>query len=426
MRPAPPAISIIDVNSCYVSIELLFKPWLRNRACIVLSNNDSACVARNSHAKALGIRMGQPWHEIAHLVRSGQVHAFSSCYELYQDMSNRIMAVLATQAPRIEVYSIDEAWLDLSGLPESEYAAWGRDVRDTVLRQVGIPVGVGIGPTKTLAKLANWAAKTWAPKTGWVVDLSDPCRQARLLKLAPVEEVWGIGPRLTRRLADMGVKTAWELAKMDARLLRRIFGVTVERTARELAGERCFEVGESPGPKQMIAATRSFGRKITRYEDIAAAIATHTVRAAAKLRAQGSLCQCLQVFARTSAFAKQGQSYSGQRIVALPCPTDDSRTLVSAALEGLAHLYREGPRYAKAGIVLSQFVAGDRYTPDLFAPPPRPKSHDLMRAMDAINAKMGRATVRLAREDAGHGWQMRRELLSPRYTTVWEDLAPAG
>lgn len=417
-------LALIDANAFYVSCQLLFQPWLRGTPVVVASNNDGCVVSRNDEAKRLGIKMGAPVFELRELVRRKQVTVFSSNYELYQSLSNRVMAILEEQAPRIFVYSIDEAFADISGVPNPE--EWGRSVQQQILRRVGLPVGVGIGPTKTLAKIANWAAKRWKARTGCVVDLRDRNRQEKLLQYAPVGEVWGIGPRLSKRLAEeLQVKTAWQLANTDPKHLRRHFNVNVERTARELLGMSCFPFLDSgPVRKQMIISSRSFGEKVYALEDLQAAVAGFVGIAAEKLRAQGSFANCLQVFARTSPFSA-GDQYSGTRILAMPYPADDTRDLLRAALSGLEALYRPGYAYAKAGVVLSQFAERGAITGDLFAPKPRPNSQRLMAVMDAINIKQGRGAIRLGRQQPVGCWSMKRELLTPAYTTSWRGLAKA-
>lgn len=387
-------LALIDVNAFYVSCQVLFQPWLRSTPVVVASNNDGCVVSRNDEAKRLGIKMGTPVFELRELVRRRQVTVFSSNYELYQSLSNRVMAILEELAPRIFVYSIDEAFADISGVPNPE--EWGRSVQQQILQRVGLPVGVGIGPTKTLAKIANWAAKRWKAKTGCVVDLRDRDRQQKLLQYAPAGEVWGIGPRLSKRLAEeLQMKTAWQLANTDPKHLRGHFNVNVERTARELLGMACFPFMDGgPVRKEMIISSRSFGEKVYALEDLQAAVAGFVGIAAAKLRAQGSLANCLQVFARTSPFST-GDQYSGTRILAMPYPADDTRDLLRAALTGLEALYRPGYAYAKAGVVLSQFAERGAITGDLFAPQPRPNSQRLMAVMDAINIKQGRGAFRL-------------------------------
>ncbi len=417
-------IALVDANAFYCSAQILFEPWLRDKAVVVASNNDGAVVSRNDPAKALGVQMGQPVFELREVRERGQLVVFSSNYALYQSISNRIMAILEEMAPRIFVYSIDECFADLSGVADPE--GWGRRARDEIQQRLGMPVGVGIAPTKTLAKLANWAAKKWKAKTGCVVDLSDPVRQEKLLKYAPVSEVWGIGRALSAKLqGELNIHTAWQLATADAKLLRRHFNVNVERTSCELRGIACFPfVDGTPDRKQQIICSRSFGEKVLSLDELENAVTSHASTAAGKLRAQGSLANCVQVFARSSPFAS-GQPFSGARIVAMPYPTSDTRDIAQAALQGLRSFYREGIAYAKAGVVLTQFVERGTITGDLFAPAPRAGSDQLMQVMDAINAKQGRGAVRLARDQVAGGWSMKREMLSPAYTTSWKALPKA-
>lgn len=304
--------------------------------------------------------------------------------------------------------------------------ALGREIRRRVLKEVGIPVGVGIAPTKTLSKLASFASKKW-PKTGGVVDLRDPARQRRLLSLPvmTVDEVWGIGRRHTERLNAMGIKQAVQLADFDRKTLRRLFNVNVERTARELAGERCFELEESPEPKKMIACTRSFGERVYELALLEQAVATYASRASEKLRLQNQMCRMVQVFVSTGAFTEGAERYSRSACVPLPYPSADSRDIVEAAQAGLRAIYASGPAFAKAGVILMDFVAAGHFTDDLFAPPPRPNSSRLMSVVDDINRRQGRNTVRLARTLSDTGWGMKRERMSKRYTTSWSELPVA-
>ncbi|WP_313479194.1 translesion error-prone DNA polymerase V subunit UmuC [Stutzerimonas kunmingensis] len=412
--------ALVDGNNFFVSCERLFRPSLHGIPVVVLSSNDGCAIARSPEAKALGVKMGQPYFELRDLeIRNGLV-CCSSNFALYSDLSSRLMRLLGTMAVRQSIYSIDESFLWLGGVP-GDLEALGRTMRDRAAREVGIPVGVGIAPTKTLAKLANWGAKKWKA-TGGVVDLQDPARQRRLLALADVGEVWGIGRQLSARLNAMGVTTALHLADYDRKTLRRIFSVNVERTARELSGERCFELEESPEPKKMIACTRSFGTRKFALQELQEAVVGYATRAGEKLRKQRQLCQAIQVFVRSSPFDKKGTPYSRAVCVALPYPSSDTRDLAAAALGGLQAIYRPGPAYAKAGVILMDFVDPGRFTPDLFAPPPRSGGDRLMAVVDAINAKQGKGTIRPARLSAELGFSIKREKLSPRFTTSWTDL----
>lgn len=292
-------IALIDANSFYCSAQTLFEPWYRDVPVVVASNNDGCVVSRNDASKAAGIKMGVPLFELKDMAARGQVKIYSSNYALYQSISNRIMAIIEELAPRIFVYSVDECFADLTGVPDPE--AWGINARNEIMRRLGMPVGVGIARTKTLAKLANWAAKKWKKQTGCVVALLDPVRQEKLLRYAPVEEVWGIGRRLNVRLQnDLGIHTAWELAQANPQLLRRQFSVNVERTARELQGVPCFPfVDGTPDRKQQIICSRSFGEKLFAHDHLASAVTAFASTAAGKLRAQNSMTCCVQVFAQT-------------------------------------------------------------------------------------------------------------------------------
>lgn len=415
-------IALIDCNAFYCSAEILFKPWLREKAVVVASNNDGAIVSRTDEAKKLGIKMGQPLFEIGHLVESGQVTVFSSNYALYQSMSNRIMAIIAEQAPRAAIYSIDECFVDLSGVEALE--EWGRSVQGEVMKRLGMPVGVGIGRTMTLAKMASYAAKKWKQKTGCVVVLDDPDKERKLLAYAPVGEVWGVGRRTVEKLSTMGIHSALDLATADPKWLRGQMSVNIERTARELNGMCSYAFGcESPEKKKMIASTRSFGSKIFELHQLEKAVSRFVAIAAEKLRRQDSLAQCIQVFARSSLFRIE-KPFSRSVMVKMAYPTQDTRVLTQAALEALRGLYVDGVAYAKAGIVLSHLVDAQGMTADLFDNTPK-NSEALMKVMDAINLRQGRGTLRLARDVDGGSWKMSRKHLSPEFTTQWGDLPQA-
>jgi DNA polymerase V len=339
-----------------------------------------------------------------------------------QDLSNRVMQVLRREAPQIEPYSIDEAWLDLTGIPDRDLDAFGRHIQGAIYREVGIPVGVGISTTKTLAKLANWSSKKWKAKTGAVVDLCDPIKQEKLLRYADVSEVWGIGKRLTTQLQSMGINKAWDLSQFDPKTLRRQLNINVERTARELSGESCLSLTEDVEPKQMIACTRSFSERVEDFHALRTAICTFVANASRKLREQRQYASCIQVFVRTSPFDTSDMQYGKSVTVPLTCPTYDTRDLLTAAVEGLRQIYIQGPRYAKAGVILSQFFDAGMFTDDLFAPPIRKNTEQLMGVLDKINMTHGRGSVRFGSEPAVASWHMKQQLLSPQYTTRWSDV----
>ena len=417
---------LVDCDCFYVSAERLFDPTLIGVPVVALSNSDGCVVSRcpiakskDSNAGGLGIKMGAPFFEIKHLMKSHGLRVVSSNYALYQEVSNRVMRVLETFAPRIEVYSIDESWLDCSGIP-GELEALGREIQSAVKKQTGIGVGVGFGPTKTLAKAANFSAKKWRSQTGGVVVLMDEIRRDKLLKWMPVDEIWGIGRKLSARLEAMGIRKAIDLAHYDKKSLRKLFNVNVEKTSMELEGVSCYALSDGPEPKQTIASTRSFGERVTTLQGLTEAVATYASRACAKLRSEGQLSSCLQVFIQTSRF--DDKPYSRAVICGLVAPSNDTRLFVAAALEGLNKIFVPGYRYAKAGIVLSQFTSGEGYQRDMFAPEPRRNSDVLMTVVDGINARYGRGSIRLAVEPPIPQWGMKRDFLSDSYCTDWSQL----
>ncbi len=412
--------ALIDCNSFYASCERVYRPWLGDVPVVVLSNNDGCVIARTREAKLLGIPMGAPYFQWRDQMREWGVVCFSSNYELYGQMSARVMTTLEEMFPRLEVYSIDEAFADLTGL-QSDLVEMGREARARVLLWTGIPVGVGIGPTKTLAKLANWAAKTWRKSEG-VIDLRDPSRRDRLLQMTDVSEVWGVGRRLTARLQPLGIKTAWDLAQYDPGSLRRHFSVVLEKTARELRGISCLQLEEAVPPRQMICSSKMFGARVRELPQIREAVAAYVSKAAEKLRAQGSLAGALQVAIRTGMHNPDQPRYANAINCPLPYPTDDTRVLAAAAIRGLDAIYRPGYAYSKADVLLMDLRQRGEFTGDLFAASPSPGADRLMAVIDRINAREGRGTVRLGRIPAAPEWAMRREMMSQRYTTRWDEL----
>ena len=417
---------LVDCDCFYVSAERLFDPSLIGVPVVALSNSDGCVVSRCPIAKGkdpatggLSIKMGAPFFEIKHLMKSHGLRVVSSNYVLYQEVSNRVMRVLETFAPRIEVYSIDESWLDFTGI-QGDLEALGREIQLAVKKQTGIGVGVGFGPTKTLAKAANFSAKKWRKETGGVVVLMDEIRRDKLLKWMSVDEIWGIGRKLSGRLEAMGVKKAIDLARYDKKSLRKLFNVNVEKTSMELQGVSCYALSEGAEPKQTIASTRSFGERVTTLQGLRQAVATYASRATAKLRSEGQLASCVQVFIQTSRF--DDRPYSRAVICGLVTPSNDTREFVALALEGLNKIYVPGYRYAKAGIVLSQFVSGEGYQPDMFAPEPRRNSETLMKVVDGINVRYGRGSIRLGAEPPIPQWGMKRDYLSDSFVTDWTAL----
>ncbi|MFK3772614.1 translesion error-prone DNA polymerase V subunit UmuC [Pseudomonas sp. NPDC089406] len=421
MPPVPePVFALIDCNSFYASCERVFRPDLARTPIVVLSNNDGCVIARSAEAKAYA-RMGEPYFQIRDKLRRHGVLAFSSNYALYGDMSQRVMALIESMVPACEVYSIDECFADLRGIP-GDLTAFGREVRARVLRCTGIPVGVGIARTKTLAKLANHTAKRLQAHTGGVVDICEPFKRDWVLRNTGVSEVWGIGKRLTAHLAELGIRTAMDLARADARLLRDKFSVVVEKTARELNGIACLELDEAEPPRQEICCSRMFGERLTELAPIRQAVATYTARAAEKLRAQGSLCRRLRVSIRTGLFNPDEAQHAQGALVQLPYPSNDTRLLTGAATEALGRLYRPGFRYSKAEVLLLELCRPGEFTGDLFNAAQAAGAGRLMAVLDEVNGRYGRGALRAGSVPLAPEWGMRREMMSQAYTTRVEQL----
>ncbi len=414
--------ALVDVNSFYASCEMVFRPDLRGRPVVVLSNNDGCVIARNHEAKLLEIPMGAPYFKMKSQFERHQVAVFSSNYALYGDMSQRVMTLLEELSPAVYQYSIDEAFVNLSGIHRTEeLEAFGRHVRSTLLQCTGLTVGVGIGPTKTLAKLANYAAKRW-PKFEGVVDLSLQARQRKLLAKVAVGEIWGVGRRMVKKLNDMGITTALELAEMPASLIRKNFSVVMERTVRELRGESCLEPEEYMPTKQQIISSRSFSQKVSEYGPMREAICSHAVRAAERLRAQHQYCRYVSVFLKTSPFAGNDVYYGNDAGTEIHIPTQDSRDIVAAAVKCLETIWREGHRYQKCGVMLGDFFSRGVAQLGLFDDyRPRANSEQLMEVLDFVNRRE-KGRLWFAGQGITRSWEMKRHRLSPAYTTRFSDL----
>ncbi|CAM7864003.1 Nucleotidyltransferase/DNA polymerase DinP involved in DNA repair [Klebsiella michiganensis] len=415
--------ALCDVNSFYASCETVFRPDLKGRPVVVLSNNDGCVIARSAEAKPF-VKMGEPYFKQKDLFRRHGIIAFSSNYELYADMSNRVMTTLEELSPRCEIYSIDEAFCDLTGVRNCrDLTDFGREIRETVLRRTHLTVGVGIAQTKTLAKLANHAAKQWQRQTGGVVDLSNLERQRKLMAILPVDEVWGVGRRISKKLEAMGIDTVLKLADTDIRFIRKHFNVVLERTVRELRGEPCLGLEEFAPVKQEIVCSRSFGGRITEYHEMRQAICTYASRAAEKLRGEHQYCRFISAFVKTSPFALNEPYYGNSASVKLLTPTQDSRDIITAATKCLDAIWKDGHRYQKAGVMLGDFYSQGVAQLNLFDDnAPRQNSEKLMEVLDHLNAKDGRGTLYFAGQGIQAAWQMKREMLSPRYTTRYSDL----
>uniref|UniRef100_E6QDZ7 DNA polymerase V, subunit C n=1 Tax=mine drainage metagenome TaxID=410659 RepID=E6QDZ7_9ZZZZ len=423
------AIALVDANNFYVSCERVFRPDLEGRPVVVLSNNDGCVVARSAEVRALGVAMGTPWFQLKKLAKREGVIALSSNYSLYADMSNRMMGILSSFSPIQEVYSIDECFLDLQGFAQDQLSSMGQAAREKVRQWVGLPVGVGIAATKTLSKLANHVAKKMPEYAGVCVwdDLPEGDQQ-RLLQQLPVSEVWGVGRQWTTRLQEAGIQTVWDLRKADPALMRKRFSILMERSIRELRGEPCIAMVEIPPPRQEIQSSRSFGRPVTSTEELGEAISLYTVKAAYKLRRQGSVAGALRVFIHTSPFQAHLPQYHATRTVALNHSSQDTRLFLQAGRIALADMYRSGFAYAKAGVHLLEITSADALQGDLFtSAEDEARANQLMITLDRVNARFGSGTLQpgLAGLQEPRGWAMKRGNKSPAYTTRWADLARA-
>jgi len=416
----PPVFALVDCNNFYASCERVFNPMLEGKPLVVLSNNDGCVVARSNEAKALGIGMGVPEFQIRPLLRAQQVQVFSSNYRLYGDMSQRVMETLEQFCPDSEIYSIDEAFLSLSGFTSRNLTEYGRTIRTTVKRWTGIPVSVGIAETKTLAKIANRVAKR-TPDTGGVFDLlACPDRDALLGRTA-VEDVWGIGPNSARLLKQHGIMTALQLRQADDQWIRKRMGVVGLRLVMELRGVSCLDLEQYPAPKQSLTCSRAFGTLINTFAEMEEAVSVYTSRVAEKLRRGGLAATVLTVCLTTNEF-KEGPQYSNALTLNLPVVTDSTSELIRYALHGIRAIYRDGYLYKKAGVILTGLVPANQTQADLFDDRDRGRSKRLMSALDSINDRWGAGTLHYASSGITKAWKTQFHRRSPAYTTDWDAL----
>ncbi|POP52609.1 Y-family DNA polymerase [Zhongshania marina] len=410
--------ALVDCNSFYASCEQIFRPDLRGKPVVVLSNNDGFVVARSKEAKDLNIPDLTLYIKVAPILRKHKVAVFSSNYPLYGDMSSRVMSILREYSPQVEVYSIDEMFLELEGMNE-DLTPFGQTIKKRIWKETRLPVCVGFGSTKTLAKVANHGAKKIPALNGVCWIQRDDQRQW-LLQRMPVNKVWGIGSRIQRKLNELDINTAWDLATADARRLRRRFSVNLERTIAELNGEACYALEEVPPAKKQIYCTRGFGVKAVSLPPIIEAISLYASRAAEKLREQSHLATTLHVFIQTSPYDRQ--YYSRSTVVQLPYPTDDTRIISRYAQYAAKSLYLEGYSYLKAGVGIIEMVDRKFLQSDLFSSGQAGDTDKLMSLLDGINRRFGRDTLQLAGEGVQKKWYMRQAYRSPSYTTRISDL----
>ena len=416
-----PLIALVDVNNFYASCERVFDPSLEGRPVIVLSNNDGCVVARSQEAKRLGIGMGVPAFEIQALIRRHNVHVFSSNYTLYGDMSRRVMETMACFSPEIEVYSIDEAFLRLTGRAMEAPETWGREVRATIRQWTGLPVSVGIATTKVLAKVANHLAKN-DKKAGGVWVIRDLISEDAALAELPVEEIWGIGPNHSKRLHGLGILTAMDFRDMQDDKVQALMGVVGLRLLHELRGIPCLPLEECPSPKQAICVSRSFGERIENLEKMREAVATYAARAAEKLRSQNSEAGAMSIFVETNPFSQEPQHHQSL-VMRFAGPTSASNVLIHHATTAAERLFRRGFRYKKAGILLMDLTQAGEHQRSLFEDAgERTRDRLLMQALDRVNRKLGAGTLRFGAEGMKKPWAARFKRRSPCYTTRWDGL----
>ena len=425
----PQLFALVDVNNFYVSCERVFQPKLEGLPMVVLSNNDGCAVARSAEVKALGIKTGTPWFQMEEIAKKHGIQAYSSNYTLYGDMSNRVVQVLRTFTPNLEVYSIDESFLRIETLLKSYSSPGdlGQTIKEKIKVTTGLPVCVGMGESKTLAKLANYLAKKHSQFSG-VCDISTMSKEElyQWMTETPVGEVWGIGRQIAKRLQAMKIQTVFDLLQASPQLMRQQFGVVMERLCYELRGVSCLQLEEVAPAKQQIVSSRSFGQLVTSLTALTESVATHTARGAEKLRGQHSVTGALTIFIQTNPFKQNEPQHHQSILVPLSDPTDNTLTLTTAAIAGLKQIYQSGFRYKKAGVIFSLLADKPTVQQSLFDDiEVKGKSAGLMKALDSINSRFGNAVIRSAATGTTQAWQMRSDKRSPNYTTRWDELPVA-
>lgn len=413
-------VALVDCNNFYVSCERLFRPELQERPVVVLSNNDGCIIARSNEAKALGIDMAVPYFKNKELLRRHKVEVFSSNYALYGDLSARVMTILQEMESKVEVYSIDEAFISLPVSAGFDEEAYAEKVQEKILKCVGISVSIGIGPTKTLAKIANRIAKK-DPVHGGVFRFSSGSRGDKLLAQTGVRDIWGIGRRSTEKLQRYGIINALQLKNADPKWLRKQLTVTGARTALELNGVSCIKLDHAPASRKSVLSSRSFKKPVTSLADLKEAVATYTAIASAKLRSQHLVAGAIQVFISTNRFDKRHPYYANSKTITLPEAGAHTPTFISKATKALAAIYRKDLAYQKAGVMLIDLCDENCRQQNLFAGT-RSEAANLMTALDSINQRWGRNTLQYAAEGINKPWSMRQDFKSPAYTTSWSEL----
>ncbi len=411
-------IALIDCNSFYVSCERLFKPKLLNKPVVVLSNNDGCVISRSNEAKALGIKMGEPFFKVKDLVSKHKVFVFSSNYALYGDLSRRVMKILKTFSPNVEIYSIDEAFLDLSFVEENKTEELAKEIRNRILKWTGIPTSVGVSNTKTLSKVANHIAK----KNNTGVMYLDPKYSDEYLKKFEIQDVWGVGKQLTKFFIKNNILTAFDLKNVSNTWIKKSTNVLSAKTVMELRGVPCIDLLPHSEKRKSCCVSRSFGRKVSNLEELKEAITAHSLNATEKIRTDEQITRSITVFIRTSPFNKDKRYYSNSHTIELPIDTNNSLEIVKYALEALDKIYKPGYLYQKAGIILSKLKDADKFERNLLTPIIEKDLKKLMNAIDLTNTKYGRYSISLAQAGINKSWKMRRQHSSKIDTASFYDL----
>tara|TARA_B110000881_G_C18567349_1_gene513468 strand:+ start:394 stop:1674 length:1281 start_codon:yes stop_codon:yes gene_type:complete len=405
-------IALIDCNSFYVSCERLFNPKINTRPVVVLSNNDGCVISRSTEAKKLGIKMGEPFFKVKELVKKNNIHIFSSNYALYGDISRRVMKTLKSFSDNMEIYSIDEAFIDLSLVQDSEVEKYGKEIRDRVLKWTGIPTSVGVAKTKTLSKVANHIAKK---KNSGVMFLNENIDEK--LKNFKIEDVWGVGKQLSKLYIKNGIDTAYKLKIISNSWVKKSANVLGAKTAMELRGIPCIALETQESKRKSCCVSRSFGKKVESLEKLKESVTTHCLNAAEKIRVENQLTKCIIISIRTSPFDKHRKYYSNSITVDLPIATNNSLEIIKSAIQGLKSIYKYGYFYQKAGITLSKLQDTDQHELNLLTPLMENKSKTLMKAIDLTNSKYGRNSVSVAQAGINNSWKMRNKYSSKIETT---------
>lgn len=411
-------IALADCNNFYASCERVFNPTLKNKPVVVLSNNDGCIIARSNESKQLGIKMGEPVFKAREIIEKHNVNVFSTNFALYGDMSKRVMTLLASLSPEIEIYSIDEAFMNLAGIKKCFEI--GLHMRDTVKKHTGIPISIGIASTKTLAKVANHCAKRFTKKGVYVLKRKDHISE--ILKSMPVSKLWGVGSRYSRMLRSYGVDNAHEFVSLDEKWVLEKMTVMGLRIQRELKGESCISMDINPSPKKNICTSRSFGTKVRDFQSLKESISSHAARCAEKLRSEKGCARYVSVVIKTNPFS-DSDYYCGYKSSSFDVPTNDTLDIINAAENILRSIYKKGLEYKKSGVIVGDIIPQNQVQLNLFdMDEKRIKRKKLDSTVDIINQAMGRSTIHIGSQGISKNWQLKREKLSPCYTTKWDDL----